>query len=409
MKKSKKNKKVVEKICLLTIIIVVVLIVIYSILVKSIKIKVNDKEINLNDTYKEEVKGYFLGKDISENIKKTGSVNTSKSGTYKIKYELKYLLFKKSKTIEVVVKDTIKPVLTLNDKEIEIYVVNTEYKEQGYTALDNVDGDITKKVKADKSNLDIKKPGTYRIKYTVKDSSGNTASAERQVVYENPNTKGISVVNYHFFYNPKTEACNEDICERDDDFRSHLKYLKDNNYKTLTIREFRDWMYGKIEIPEKSVLITVDDGAKGTGKHNGDNLNTILKEYKMHATLFLVTGWWDIENYKSDYLDIESHTNDMHTGGLCSKFRGAKILCSSNEYVMNDLKKSIEITKSKIAFCYPFYAYNETSTKQVKQAGFELAFIGGEKKVTKDTDKWHIPRYPITKEMTLDDFIKIVN
>ena len=90
MKKSKKNKKVVEKICLLTIIIVVVLIVIYSILVKSIKIKVNDKEINLNDTYKEEVKGYFLGKDISENIKKTGSVNTSKSGTYKIKYELFY-------------------------------------------------------------------------------------------------------------------------------------------------------------------------------------------------------------------------------------------------------------------------------------------------------------------------------
>ena len=67
-----------------------------------------------------------------------------------------YLLFKKSKTIEVVVKDTIKPVLTLNDKEIEIYVVNTEYKEQGYTALDNVDGDITKKVKVDKSNLDIK-------------------------------------------------------------------------------------------------------------------------------------------------------------------------------------------------------------------------------------------------------------
>ena len=85
------------------------------------------------------------------------------------------------------------------------------------------------------------------------------------------------------------------------------------------------------------------------------------------------------------------------------------MLCSSNDYVMKDLKKSQEITKSKMAFCYPFYAYNETSNRQVKEAGFELAFIGGGTKATQKVDKWHIPRYQIVKTTSLERFIKIVS
>ena len=40
---------------------------------------------------------------------------------------------------------------------------------------------------------------------------------------------------------------------------------------------------------KKSVLITIDDGALGTGIQNGNKLIPILEEYKMHATLFLIT------------------------------------------------------------------------------------------------------------------------
>ena len=64
-----------------------------------------------------------------------------------------------------------------------------------------------------------------------------------------------------------------------------MSYLRDNGYKTLTMSEFNDWMDGKIEIPEKSVLITIDDGAAGTYTH----LPQILNEYQMHATLFLIS------------------------------------------------------------------------------------------------------------------------
>jgi N-acetylmuramoyl-L-alanine amidase len=54
------------------------------------------------------------------------------------------------------------------------------YKEFGYEAKDNFDGDITEKVEVEG---DVKTAiGTYKINYIVEDSSGNKASAVRTVV-----------------------------------------------------------------------------------------------------------------------------------------------------------------------------------------------------------------------------------
>ena len=61
------------------------------------------------------------------------------------------------------------------------------------------------------------------------------------VVEEEPSkdqNQGIAVLNYHFFYNSENEGCNESICLTTTKFREHLQYLKDNNYKTLTMKEF---------------------------------------------------------------------------------------------------------------------------------------------------------------------------
>lgn len=408
MKKRKLKKSVL--IIFILFFLVIALLTALLIFSSCLKLNVKSTSIPVNSKYTENVKASFLGKDLTKRVKSSGKVDTKKIGTYKVKYTVKYLLFKKSKTITVEVKDNIKPEIVLKDANKVFYATGVEYKELGFTAKDNIDGDITNKVKST-NNIDKDKEGEYEVVYTVSDKAGNKATIKRKVVYTKPNTNGVAVLNYHFFYDPdQGEECNEGNCEIVSDFRKQLDYLRDNNFKTLSMEEFRDWMYGKLEVPEKSVLITVDDGAKGTGKHNGNKLNPILEEYQMHATLFLITGWWDIENYRGPYLDIESHTYDMHTGNVCKEAsRGAKMLCSSNDYVMNDLKKSIEITKSKMAFCYPFYVYNETTTRQVKEAGFELAFIGGGRKATKTTDKWHVPRFQIVKTTPLERFIQIVN
>lgn len=80
-------------------------------------------------------------------------------------------------------KDTEKPVIELfGDKTITIKVGDT-YKEPGAVATDNVDGDITKKIKIT-GKVDTKKEGEYVIKYTVSDKAGNKATVERKVIVE---------------------------------------------------------------------------------------------------------------------------------------------------------------------------------------------------------------------------------
>ena len=228
---------------------------------------------------------------------------------------------------------------------------------------------------------------------------------EPEPVIVSQSQQKIPVLNYHFFYEGD-EYCNESICLEIGKFREQLNYLRDNGFKTLTMEEFRAWMYGEIDLPEKSVLITVDDGAKGTGAHNGNRLIPILEEYNMHATLFLISGWWDISNYQSPNLTVQSHTFDMHQYGSCGK---GQLICASKEEAIADLRKSLEIVKDNTSFCFPFYNYSDTAIQAVKEVGFKMAFVGGNRKASRSDDKFKIPRYPIYDSTSLSQFIDIVN
>ena len=67
-------------------------------------------------------------------------------------------------------------------------------------------------------------------------------------------------------------------------FDEQMKYLYDNNYKTLSMQEFYCWKIKKCSVPEKSVLITFDDGFYGI-HYLGE---PILKKYNFVASAFLI-------------------------------------------------------------------------------------------------------------------------
>lgn len=415
MEKILKNKKIIIPIILVIILIIgyIVYQTIYLDYVSPLNLKLNKKDnitLNVFEEYQEYgAKASFRDKNISDKIKITGNVDTTKVGKYTITYEIdhKYKHQKITRKIEVVDREA--PQLTLNGEEQISITEGNNFDDPGIIAIDNYDGDISNKVEQE-SNLDINKPGNYTITYNVEDSSGNKTSITRQIeVKKKIIRNGIAVLNYHFFYSDG-ENCGQSICLNTRTFEQQLKYLKDNGYKTLTMDEFVKWMYGEINLPAKSVLLTIDDGAMGTGLHNGNKLIPLLEKYQAHATLFLVTGWWDINNYRSEYLDIESHSNDMHNEGYCSGVtRGARMLCSSKDVALADLKRSIEITGSTKAFCYPFYAYNSQAIEVVKEAGFKVAFAGGGYKATRNSNKYAIPRYVVTNNMSLDTFISYIS
>ena len=351
-------------------------------------------------------------KDLTKDIKISKNLDLTHIGIYGFEYKIKYKKQEKEVKRTVTIIDDVPPEIKLNGREKYVIATGREFEDKGATATDNYDGDLTKKIVVDKSALDINKVGTYKIKYSIKDSSGNEASVEREIEVRQAGGEyqKIPVLNYHFFYEESEKnICTESICEHMDRFREQLNYLRDNGFYPATMNEFVRWIYGEIPLPEKTVLITVDDGAYGTGKNNGNHLIPTLEQYKMDATLFLATGWWDIEQYRSDYLQIESHTHNLHDEGIASCSYRSKLNCISYDEVLADLRKSIDVIKSTDAFCFPFYEPSETSLRAVKDAGFRVAFIGGWSKASRYSDKYNIPRYPIHDSLTIDQFKYIVN
>lgn len=104
-----------------------------------------------------------------------------------------YLRWQTSFT-ETTPADTTAPVITLvGAASVELTVGDT-YEDKGATALDDVDGDISKGIKT-VSTVDIAVVGTYSVTYTVEDKAGNDAepvvrsvSVVAAVVEETPST-----------------------------------------------------------------------------------------------------------------------------------------------------------------------------------------------------------------------------
>ena len=82
---------------------------------------------------------------------------------------------------KIVVDDSEKPSIKLTGNKTIYLYLGDRYTEPGYTASDNCDGNITKKVKII-GDVDTSKVGSYVIKYTIKDSSGNSYTTKRTVV-----------------------------------------------------------------------------------------------------------------------------------------------------------------------------------------------------------------------------------
>ncbi len=222
---------------------------------------------------------------------------------------------------------------------------------------------------------------------------------------EEINTTGIPVLNYHFVYKPDEETCDQEICHPEEQFRQHMSYIKESGYFTPTMAELDMYMDGKLQLPQ-SVIITLDDG------RNINLATKIIEEYELNATAFIVTSRYNVEEdfIKSDYVELQSHSHALHDAGTCppGHGQGGGLTCKSDEEVLNDLKTSIEQLKGAIAFCYPFYEYNDNSIKILKEAGFKLAFAGeyanGKTKAEVGGDKYQIPRWVIVTYTTMDLF-----
>ncbi len=315
-----------------------------------------------------------------------------------------------SKEINVFVeaKDDVAPTIIL-DKESIVIAKGNEYS-ANIKATDNVDGDITNKI-ISSGEVDTNIPGDYEVKYTVSDSCGNKAEITQKVEVRNELKIGLPVLMYHFFYmkdDPnyagKTPDNNLIMVEK---FAEQMDYLVQENYYFPTWQEVEDYIDGKINLPEKSVVITDDDG----------NFTffvlavPVVEDRKIPTTSFIITSWYEERlDEKYEYINYQSHSDNMHKSGANGK--GAIVNWTYDEIIkdLNNSKNKIKnhTGNSCTVFCYPFGHYNDTAKKALKDAGYNLAFTVEGGRVKPGADKFALPRVRINGNTTMNEFKEAV-
>ena len=305
------------------------------------------------------------------------------------------------------------PEIKLLGREEETRVVNGVYEEYGAVATDEYDGDLTEKIKVD-NKIDITKAGDYKVVYSVTNSKKKTSKVERTVHVVNvtePDTDGIAVLMFHYFFDdtageegPDSNYYEKSLFEQD------LKYLSENGYYFPNFKEIRKYVDGSLTLPQKSVVITMDDG-------HADNYTIaypLAVQYKVPITMFIVTSWTNPKDelqtqmYNTGYVYFMSHTHEMHEGGCSGEQHGARILCIDHAAGVQDLKTSAEILGNSDALAYPTGDNNAHSRAIVEEAGISLAFTVEYGKVTVGADPLTLPRVRVNQGYSLDYFLSII-
>ena len=274
-------------------------------------------------------------------------IREDKLGKYTVTYsaQLEWLNASSQRTVRVVDREA--PVITLVEYEGPM-LDGTAYEEDGFTAVDNYDGDITDKV------VRVESYGV--VTYTVMDSSGNPAQVERKIPYYDPlppeivleEGEHIVIPVGTIFEDPGFTATDNvdgdmtDLVEVTGEVIWHLPGTYELVYTVTDEHENNTTVVRKIDVeaqpwpevvtPDKKVVyLTFDDGP---GPYT-EELLEVLAKYDVKATFFVVDN---------EYSYVMKEIVDQgHSIGIHSVTHDYEEIYASPEAYFTDLHKMQDI------------------------------------------------------------------
>lgn len=260
--------------------------------------------------------------------------------------------------------------------------------------------------------------------------NGVRASAKVNVAYNSKmNAKNIPVLTFHRIVpddvNEKYYKDNEWV-DSEKTFQKELQYIKNNGYRTISLQEYKDWYSGKIELPENSVFLTMDDGYYET-YHIA---YPIVKKLGLRMTTFIVTGRTGettatynhsnaihymgmdaVEKIRSEYpkFEIEGHSNNMHYMiPDKNNINRAAVFSRSYEECLEDIdKQQAKLNASVMA--YPYGYESADMFMAIMKSPMDMGFgFGHYTYSTRKDFRYNIVRIKISGKTQWKDFLKWV-
>lgn len=244
--------------------------------------------------------------------------------------------------------------------------------------------------------LKVKKPFVISAIALILVAAASLTAFNVVTVLSEQSGQELPVVMYHQLTKSESRAGRYVLTV--EQFEKDLIFLKENGYKTVTVQQLLDFSQGKSSLPEKSVMITFDDGCETLYVY----ALPLLEKYGFTAVGFVIgaitDSYTELDDHNLNYsnltwdevrelcaggvIDIQSHTYDLHknTGSRSGlKKQKSETLEQYSEFLTADASKMNDVMlehtgKTPVAIAYPFGSYSKESADVLKKSGIKMAF-----------------------------------
>lgn len=201
-------------------------------------------------------------------------------------------------------------------------------------------------------------------------------------------------------------------------FASHMKYLHDNGYTVIPLRQLVDYYRGKAPAPKpKSVVIVEDDAHKSVYS----DMLPIIRKYGYPVTIFTYPSaisnakyamTWDQlrELKKTGLFDIQSHTYwHPNFKKERKKLSGAEL----EQLVMTQLRKSKARLQTELGgnvdmLAWPFGIYDDYLIGKAAEAGYVATFTIDRRHAVSSDSVMKLPRYLLVNADSGKAFVQLL-
>ncbi|MFC4158576.1 polysaccharide deacetylase family protein [Chitinimonas lacunae] len=224
----------------------------------------------------------------------------------------------------------------------------------------------------------------------------------------------VPVLCYHRF----GPSVSDGMTIRTATFERQLRYLADNGYSVIPLRQLLDHLAGRgPALPPRPVVITIDDGHRSVY----EAARPLLRRYKVPVTLFIYPSAISNASYAMSWeqlhelvaggaIDIQSHTY-WHPNFKIEKRR------LSPEAYRTLVEQQLGRARSRLqtrfgttidVLAWPFGIYDAELEQQAAAAGYRAAFSIDGRPVSRSERPMALPRYLMVEAIDDRAFARLV-
>ncbi|MBF7686881.1 poly-beta-1,6-N-acetyl-D-glucosamine N-deacetylase PgaB [Acinetobacter rathckeae] len=255
----------------------------------------------------------------------------------------------------------------------------------------------------------------------------------------------LTVIGYHEVTNQANDALIPFYAVTTQNFESQVKWLQKNGFHFISVTQLLRAHDGKEVLPEKPVLLTVDDGYESFYT----NIYPFVKENKIPIVLAIVGSWVNVPPTKevqfgddkiarnkiltwsqikemsdSGYVEIANHSFNLHHGILGNPQGNSEPAATTrlydpktkkyegdgayNKRIYDDLKKNNDLIKangipSPRVMVWPYGRYNLETVRIAKQLGMPITITLDDGPAYLKKSLGALNRILVEHDMSLDD------